>query len=104
MTFYWFDLLQLLIYGCLLFGAYKAFTKRMYKTVVAIAGLIVVTFFLSPVNLTKDGYGSIEASQQDTYQVDLPEKIIVEKETKTFEERVKEDIQSYREERNYEND
>lgn len=98
MTFYWFDLLQVVVILSLMYFTWKLFKKEKSKLAIIPLGFILVIAFLPPVNTTKEGFGSIERLESTIEKKPLPEKVIVEPKP-SFEERVKEDLEEYKKDR-----
>tara|TARA_B100000929_G_scaffold108179_1_gene85693 strand:- start:1762 stop:2076 length:315 start_codon:yes stop_codon:yes gene_type:complete len=98
MTFYWFDLFQVFVIGLLLFISWKLINKHKSKwATIPILGIFIIAL-LPPVNITKDGYGAIEATNRSIEQKPLPPKVTVESQP-SFKERVKEDLEEYEKDR-----
>ena len=99
MNFMWFDLLQfgVVVLFVVLFIALLA--RQKFGLAIGALVLLIATIFMPPVNITKPGYGSIEQQNLEIEVKELPERVTVEQEL-PFEERVKEDIKQYEEERN----
>lgn len=87
----YFDLLQILFSGLGIYLCYLFYTKKMYKSIVAVVILVISVWFTSPVVLEVPS-NSRFSSQPKT----IPEKVVVEE--KTFEEKQAEKFEKLKQE------
>lgn len=103
MDFNWVDIAQVGLFFFTAFVCYKLYQDKRYKSAVGVAAVFVLAFFITPVvNTSGNGYAEVEAQRHEV-STEIPERVTVEKEP-SFEERVKEDLKQYEEERKNEND
>ena len=91
MSVNYFDLLQILFSGLGIYLCYFFYTKKMYKSIVAVVILVISAWFTSPVVMEVPS-SSRFSSQPQT----IPEKVVVEE--KTFEEEQAEKFEKLKQE------
>lgn len=80
MSFNYFDMLQILFYGIGIYLCYSFYTKKMYKSLTAVVGLVIISWFTSPVVMEVPSNSRFSSQPQV-----IPEKVVVEE--KSFEEK-----------------